>query len=166
MIFVHAIYRDPQAVTSAVDELLRAGFAAHDINAVVYCGESIEDAPIQHTTGVAAGLVIGGLVGGLLGALVMMVGFASADTPMFELGLRGWAAGAAFGLLAGVLGGLGYWKIKIDLPKDAFHRGARVLLGVGTNEGRVKKAKRALLRAGGRMVSEETSRQLQSGMRI
>lgn len=162
MIFVHAIYRDQEAVTQAVEELLRAGFAAHDIDAVVWCGEEIEEAPVQHTTGVAYGLAIGGLIGGLIGAVVMILGFPSPNATLLELGLRGWAAGGAFGLLAGVLGGLGYWKIKVKLPKEAFRRGARVLLGVGTNEGRVKKARRALLRAGGLVVSGETSRHLRA----
>jgi hypothetical protein len=86
----------------------------------------------------------------------MILGFPSDTATLLEQGLRGAATGGAFGLLAGALGGLGYWRIKVKLPKGAYRSGARVLLGVRTNEGRVRRAKRAVLRAGGRLVKGDS----------
>lgn len=160
MVFVHAIYKDPKTAAVAVDELVEAGFEAQDIGAVVCSEERLEGAPIQHTTGIGVGLATGGIVGGILGALVMALGFTSSTSSPWELGLQGWIAGATFGLLVGVLGGLGYWKVKLHLPKAALRGGGSILLGVMTNEGRVPNAKRALLRAGGNVLSDEMSRAL------
>lgn len=147
MIFVHAVYRDPNHASRAVDALVAAGFAAQDISALLCRGEQIEDLPVAQSTGIPVGAALGGLTGGLIGALVMGLGF-SAGGDVLEQAARGWVAGAAFGLLIGVLGGLGYWRITLKIPKRAFREGTRILLGVAVNEGRVGRAKRALWRNG------------------
>ncbi len=156
MIFVHAVYRDPNNAARAVDALVSEGFSAQDISALMCRGEHVEDVPVQQATGVPLGAAIGGLLGGVIGAAVMALGFA-APNEVLEQAARGWIAGAAFGMLIGVLGGLGYWRIQLQLPKRAFRAGTRILLGVAVNEGRVTRAKRALWRAGTDVVRAATA---------
>lgn len=156
MIFVHAVYRDPNNAARAVDALVAEGFAAQDISALMCRGEQVEDVPVQQATGIPLGVAIGGLLGGLVGALIMAFGFPMPGE-MLEQAARGWVGGAAFGMLIGVLGGLGYWRIELKIPKRAFRAGTRILLGVAVNEGRVTRAKRALWKAGTDVVRAATS---------
>jgi hypothetical protein len=157
--FVHAFYRDESSATTAVGQLLEAGFTTGDIGALLGQGPDAKELPLEHKTGLATGALLGGVLGAVGGGTVALTGgFALlALGPLFAL-FQGALAGGAAGSLAGTLGGLAFWKDEIDFPKRAFESGG-VLLGVTTNDARVDLAREVLRHAGAETSYVSASRE-------
>lgn len=158
MVFVHAVFNNETAAAKAVQELVDAKFAGHDISALMTNRSGVKELEIGHKTGMGVGAVLGGVFGAIGGALAVTGGLVLAG-PVF-LALEGMVAGGAMGTVAGTLGGLGFWKEEIDFPKQAFENGA-VLIGVNTNDERIEVASAALKRAGATEVRQTTKPEAQ-----
>ncbi len=144
--FVHAFFlREPDAVT-AIEKLIAARFASHDISVLMQRKDRIEELQMAHRTGMGAGAALGGVLGAVGGAVLMAGGGVFVAGPLL-LALEGAVAGGALGTLAGTLGGLGFWQEEVDFPEEAFRDGA-VLIGVSTAEGRADDAERIRKEAG------------------
>jgi len=158
MVFVHAVFNNETASAKAVQELVDAKFAGHDISALMSNRSGVTELEIGHKTGMGVGAVLGGVLGAVGGALAVTGGLVLAG-PVF-LALEGLVAGGAMGTVAGTLGGLGFWKEEIDFPKQAFENGA-VLVGVNCNEERLGTASEALKRAGATEILQSSKPEAQ-----
>lgn len=147
--FVHALFPDRQAAAKAVDALVNANFSPREVGALVANDRmEVKELVVERKTIVRGGALIGIILGAPIGMLTLAAfGLIALTSPLEAL--QGAAVGGVVGLLAGTLGGLGYWKHVIDFPRDAFKTGT-VLVGVATNRGRVQQAREALGMAGAR----------------
>jgi hypothetical protein len=155
--FVHALFRDRQHATRAVDALVNSNFAPTEIGALVADERMhVEELVIARKTIVIGGLVVGFLVGAVGGIVVLTsLGLIALGTPAGVF--TGAALGALFGLFAGGLGGLGYWRYVIDFPRQELRVGT-ILVGVATQRARVDEARRALGSAGARRTHVSSKR--------
>jgi hypothetical protein len=159
MVFVHAVFNSETGAAKAVQELVNARFAGHDISALMCNRSGVQELEIGHKTGVGVGAVLGGVLGAVGGALAISGGLVLAG-PVF-LALEGMLAGGVMGTLAGTLGGLGFWKEEIDFPRQAFENGA-VLIGVTSDDARIEDAANALKRAGATEIRQSSKREAQT----
>lgn len=147
--FVHALFPNRETASGAVDALVNASFPPGEVGALVANDRrEVQEFVTKRKTIVVWVALFGVIVGAAFGVMILAgVGVITFRAPLEAL--QGAALGAAFGLFAGALGGLGYWKHVIDFPRDAFGSGA-VLVGVATQDARVEQARKALASAGAR----------------
>jgi hypothetical protein len=161
--FAHALFRDQEHASAAVQALLDEHFRADDIGVLMARTSGIEELPLRHKTFVPHGAVVGALFGAAAGALTLSGIGVVAVGPLF-VALQGAAAGSAVGTLTGILGGLGFWRDEVDFPNDAFEKGA-VLVGVITNPERTGAACRVLAAHGAEETHVSSKAQAEAEMR-
>ncbi len=131
-----AVFQDRSHAERAVEELVRAGFAAEQIGVMALdAGPVVEPPAVETKTkageGAAAGAVSGGVLGGLLGAAVATVVLPGVG-PVLAGGLliavlEGVAGGAAGGGVLGALLGLSIPEDKARHVERHFHSGRTVV---------------------------------------
>lgn len=148
--FVYAIFWDEADASVAVQHLLDAHFAPEDISVLLRHEKAVEESGLEFKTGISRGALLGAALGTIGGAVAIPAAGWLAVGPLLAA-LEGAYLGGATGLLAGALGGLGFWQDEIGHAHEAdLHRGA-VLIGV-TAPGREALADEVLRGAGAQSV--------------
>lgn len=155
MDLVYALFPDETQAQRAIQKLVENEFAASNIY-VLMRGDAgtgkVEQVPVTTKTLVGPGVAIGAALGAAGGVLVALTGGLLAAGPIVAL-LQGATTGGAAGVLAGTLGGLGYWRDVAEFPAKAIESGA-ILVGVDPDaQGQTDRASRALKAAGADAVS-------------
>lgn len=160
---VCAIYASNAAADSAVDDLVRAGFASSDISALVPENLGARDIATVKTTkapeGAAAGAGTGAVLGGALGLLAGIGALAIPGLgPLIAAGpimgaLSGLGVGGAVGGVAGALIGLGIPEYEAKRYEGRVQKGAILLSVHCDTSDDVKRAKDSLRRTGGEDIS-------------
>jgi len=151
--FVTGMFPDAKSAAEAFQQLVEASFDPHEISVVhVDRGDqTLEPIPVEHKSGVPAGVTTGAALGGTVGlagalALAGPVGLGLLAAGPILAALQGALVGVASGGLVGALAGLAFWWDEPHLEQE-LQKGA-VLLAV-TGEGvRAEAARKVLLEAG------------------
>jgi hypothetical protein len=139
---VTGLFRDEAKASDAFAELVEQEFDPQEIAVVRYESGRATEVPVEHHTGVPAGLGVGVALGALIGAIV------AGSLAELSAG-QGALAGALFGGIVGALGGLAFWWKQPDL--EPFGEGD-VLVGVTTGRRRAPLARGVLARCGAARV--------------
>lgn len=155
MDLVYALFSSETQAQRAIEKLVENEFAASNIYVLMRDDAGtgkVEQVPVNTKTLVGPGVAIGAALGAVGGALVVLTGGLLAAGPIVAL-LQGVTSGGAAGVLAGTLGGLGYWRDVAEFPAKAIESGA-ILVGVDAGaQGQIDRATRALKAAGAGEVS-------------
>ncbi len=147
----YAIFRDAAAAQRAVDALLESHFDAHEIRVLTRVDQHVERLSVTLRTGSRRTIPTGVILGGLAGAVLFPAAGALTLGLWVEL-VVGVAVGAAIGYFLGVLGGIGFWSERIEVPGAGEWHHA-VLVGVETSSStRLHVARRAFEAAGASQV--------------
>jgi hypothetical protein len=147
--FVTGLFKDSQEAHDAFEQLVAASFDPHEISVLRVVDGVLEEVPVDHKSGVPAGLTTGAALGvGLAGAIALTgpvgVSFLAAG-PILAM-LQGAFLGAAGGGLLGALAGLAFWSDEPELEADLAP--GSVFLGVTAEGARARAARQTLLSAG------------------
>jgi hypothetical protein len=131
------VFFDHDKAEKAVEDLVKAGFAADQVGVVVRQNRVIEDVPRTHETkaeeGGVAGVITGSVLGGLLGVGAVMAGLIPGIGPVIGAGIlaaavaSGAAAGAVAGGLLGTLIGLGIPEEEARYYQGEFEAGRTIV---------------------------------------
>src|ERR1700693_4209093 len=152
---VFGIYASRLAVENATDSLMKAGFSASDISALMT--ETLGGAKYMGTVkatkapeGAAAGVNAGGLIGGTLGALAAVgllaipgLGPFIAAGPIMA-GLAGLGVGGAVGGVTGALIGMGIPEFEAKRYEGHLQKGGILLSVHCDTPGEIMRAKEVL----------------------
>ncbi|HEU5076911.1 MAG TPA: general stress protein [Polyangiaceae bacterium] len=158
MDLIYALFSNETQAQKAIQKLVENEFAAANIYVLMRddaASGKVEQVPVITKTMVGPGVAIGTALGAVGGVLVALTGGLLAAGPIVAL-LQGASAGGAAGVLAGTLGGLGYWRDMADFPSKHIESGA-ILVGVDASaQGQAERARAALKAAGADTVSQRT----------
>jgi hypothetical protein len=147
--FVTGLFKDPQQAHDAFEQLVATSFDPHEVSVLRVVDGVLEGVPVDHKSGVPAGLATGAVLGvGLAGAIALTggVGVSFLAAGPILAALQGTFLGAAGGGLLGALAGLAFWSDEPELEAE-LGPGA-VFLGVSTEGERARAARQTLLDAG------------------
>lgn len=153
---VTGVFTEPQSAERAVRDLIESHFGPEEISVLVADSEGTHEEEVEHDTGVAEGATAGAALGGILGALgatLVATGvIAAPGLTVFAVGpllaaLRGAVAGVAFGLEAGALAGLGFWKDEAHIHSTALKKGG-IIVAVPAEHEHAEHARKVFLEAG------------------
>ena len=167
MNLIYALFPDETQAKRAIEALVEEEFAAASIHVLMkdpLGTGKVKEVPVSTKTMVGPGVAIGAALGAVGGVLVALTGGIFAAGPIVAL-LQGVTTGGAAGVLAGTLGGLGYWRDVADFPAHEIESGA-ILVGVdAAAQGQVARATRALRRAGAQLVAERSWSEAKAAVR-
>lgn len=136
---VTGLFKTRVAAESAVDSLIKRGYAREEISVLMSDATRTKEFAIETGTHAAEGAGIGGAVGGTLGAIVAALAAVGTNIVLPGLGLviagplaaalAGAGAGGAAGGLVGALVGAGIPEHRAKVY-DAGLRGGGILIGV------------------------------------
>ena len=156
MNLIYALFSSETEAERAIQKLVENEFAADNIYVLMRDDAApgkVEQVPVTTKNMVGPGVAIGAALGAVGGVLVALTGGLLAAGPLVAL-LQGATTGGAAGVLAGTLGGLGYWHDVAEFPHREIESGA-ILVGVdAAAQGQAERVTRALKQAGARTVSE------------
>jgi hypothetical protein len=146
--FVYGVLWDEHSASDAVEALENEHFEPRDITVLIPAEHQVVEVPLELQSGVPMGAAIGAMVGAVVGAIAAYAAQATTASALGALAIAygSIVAGAAIGALAG----LGFWKDKIQFPREHQEHGD-VVVGVSTRE-RVESALEALREAGARDI--------------
>lgn len=151
------MFADTQRASDAFQRLVDASFDPHEISVLRVDGrdQALEAVPVEHKSGVPAGVTTGAALGGTVGlagalALAGPVGLGLLAAGPILTALQGAVLGVASGGLVGALAGLAFWWDEPDLEKE-LERGA-VLLAVEADGVRAEAARKLFEQAGAARV--------------
>jgi hypothetical protein len=151
--FVTGLFADPTHAADAFQRLVDASFDPHDISVLRVDGgdQTLEAVPVEHKSGVPAGVTTGAALGGTVGvagalALAGPIGLGLLAAGPIVTALQGAVIGVAGGGLVGALAGLAFWWDEPDLEQEL--REGAVLLAVTAEGERAEAARKALNESG------------------
>lgn len=167
MDLIYALFPDETQAKRAIHALVENEFAADNIYVLMKAttgSGKIKQVPVSTKNMVGPGVAIGAALGAIGGVLVALSGGILAAGPIVAL-LQGVTTGGAAGVLAGGLGGLGYWRDVADFPAHELESGA-ILVGVDPgHQGQAARAVRALKQAGAGLVSQRSWSEAKAAVR-
>lgn len=151
--FVTGLFADAQQAGAAFARLVEARFDPHEISVLRFDerDQALEPVPVEHKSGVPAGVTTGAALGGTVGvagalALAGPVGLGLFAAGPILAALQGAVIGVASGGLLGALAGLAFWWDEPELERE-LRRGA-VFLAVTAEGARASEARGVLQAAG------------------
>ncbi len=159
-LFTYAFFGDEAAAAAAVRTLMDRGFDTEEIGVLMRDQSETRQVELEHKTGTRPGAVVGSVLGAAAGAAALPAAGVIAIGGAFG----GAAVGGAAGTLMGTLGGLGFWKERLTIPRDAFEEGS-VLVGALTSSERAEAAQAALRNAGAREPKVATQAEAKRDLR-
>jgi hypothetical protein len=167
MDLIYALFPDETQAKRAIQALVDNEFAAANIHVLMKAttgSGKVKEVPVSTKNMVGPGVAIGAALGAVGGVLVALSGGLLAAGPIVAL-LQGAATGGAAGVLAGTLGGLGYWRDVADFPAHELESGA-ILVGVDPGaQGQATRAVKALKQAGAGVVSQRSWSEAKAAVR-
>jgi hypothetical protein len=150
---VTGLFADPQQAGAAFECLSEARFDPHEISVLRFDerDQALEPVPVEHKSGIPAGVTTGAALGGTVGVAGALVLAGPVGLGLFAAGpilaaMQGAVIGAASGGLLGALAGLAFWWDEPELEQE-LRRGA-VFLAVTAEGARAEEARRVLDGAG------------------
>lgn len=129
--FVYASFSEERDAADAVRSLMRSGFDARYISALMRTGTQLSELPISVETGVERGVVLGAAIGAAGGALLATGPGILAAGPILAA-LEGALAGGALGSVHGGILGLLFGHTKIGFGQEDLDSGT-ILVGVNAD---------------------------------
>jgi hypothetical protein len=152
-LFITGLFGDAQHAGAAFGQLVEAHFDPHEISVLRFDerNQAIEPVPVEHKSGVPAGVTTGVALGGTVGIAGALVLAGPVGLGLFAAGpilaaLQGAVFGVASGGLLGALAGLAFWWDEPGLEKEL--RGGAVFLAVTADGARAAEARSVLQGAG------------------
>jgi hypothetical protein len=131
-----------------VDALAKSSFPSDEISVLRVDHDEVASQPVVQKTGIPRFLPVAIALGAAAGAILALTGALHAlglvsSPATIERVLAAGAIGAGAGVLVGIYGGLGRWKIGVDVPaKDP--EGVGYLVGVPVSEERAQEVQASL----------------------
>jgi hypothetical protein len=151
---VTGLFEDEERARQAFDGLVEEAFDPHEVSVLRVDDEwrELERVPVDHKSGVPAGVATGVVLGGTVGLAGVVLGgpLGLLAAGPIVAALQGAFVGAASGGLLGALAGMAFWKDEPGLEGE-LRRGS-VLVGVTAEGARAGMARRALESAGAKRI--------------
>jgi hypothetical protein len=152
--YVTGLFEDEAHAQQGFDRLVKESFDPHEVSVVRVDDRhrEVENVPVEHKSGMPAGVTTGVALGGTVGLAGAVLGGPLgllAAGPILAA-LQGAFVGAASGGLLGALAGMAFWKDEPDLEGE-LQRGS-VFVGVTAEGARADMARRALEEAGAKRI--------------
>ena len=152
--YVTGLFEDEKRAQQAFDRLVEQAFDPHEVSVLRVDDRhrEVENVPVEHKSGVPAGVTTGVVLGGTVGIAGAVIGgpLGLLAAGPIVAALQGAFVGAASGGLLGTLAGMAFWTDEPDL-EGALRRGS-VFVGVTAEGARADMARRALDQAGAKQI--------------